>query len=474
MKTREPADSETGEDGAPPVVPRRVLRSGQLVMIALGFAALIAMTLVSVILAQRNREAFALASHTQAVLSDTNRSVELIEDAETGQRGFLLTEREAYLEPYNSAIGTAPDRLDLLVAETAGLPIAADAERLRAAGKEMLAELKDTLELYRSDGRGAALSEVMSDRGKHLMDQVRAVAATIRTNQERQLLTRLEIAGRTGRIMEIAQIGTALLVVIISLFTGAGFYRNIRALRLAQGDLAAANANLEKIVEARTAALLESRDRLAALLEQKTALLHEVGHRVSNSLQLISSLISIQAARISDPAARDALLQARERVQAVMLVHRRLYTSDEVGSIEIDKYLEAMAEELQASVLATEQGHRIVVEAAPLRIPTDKAISVGVIVNELITNALKYAFPDGKGGTIRIGLDPGDDDHAVLTVEDDGVGYSDSAAPKGTGLGTLIIGAMAKTLQGSVERQPTVTGSRAVLSFPTGLSLPTG
>jgi two-component sensor histidine kinase/CheY-like chemotaxis protein len=219
--------------------------------------------------------------------------------------------------------------------------------------------------------------------------------------------------------------------------------------------------------EAAERELVESRDRLANLLEQKTALLREVGHRVSNSLQLIGSLISIQAARISDPSARDALLQARERVQAVMLVHRRLYTSDEVGSIEIDKYLDAMAEELQASVLAVDQGHKIVVSANPLRIPTDKAVSVGVIVNELITNALKYAFPSGRGGTIRIGLDSTSDEHAILTVEDDGVGYSDSAAPKGTGLGTLIIGAMTKTLQGSVERQPAAIGSRTVLSFPT-------
>jgi two-component sensor histidine kinase len=224
---------------------------------------------------------------------------------------------------------------------------------------------------------------------------------------------------------------------------------------------------IKRAKEAAERELLESRDRLANLLEQKTALLHEVSHRVSNSLQLIGSLISIQAARIADPLARDALLQARERVQAVMLVHRRLYTSDEVASIEIDKYLIAMAEELQAGVLAADQGHRIIVSAAPLRIATDKAVSVGVIVNELITNALKYAFPNGKGGTIRIGLAPRDDDHAVLTVEDDGIGYSEGAAPKGTGLGTLIIGAMAKTLQGTVERRPAETGSRTVLSFPT-------
>jgi two-component sensor histidine kinase len=226
-------------------------------------------------------------------------------------------------------------------------------------------------------------------------------------------------------------------------------------------------ARIKREKEAAERELLESRDRLTALLEQKTALLHEVGHRVSNSLQLISSLISIQATRIADPRARDALLQARERVQAVMLVHRRLYTSDEVGSIEIDKYLMALVEELQSGVSASEQGHRIVVEAMPLRVATDKAVSVGVIVNELVANALKYAFPNGKGGTIRVRLEKRED-RVVLTVEDDGVGYSEAAQPKGTGMGTLIIGAMAKTLQGSVERRPGGTGSRAILSFPAG------
>jgi len=242
--------------------PDRVLRSGQLVLIALGFGALIAMTLVSVMLAQRNREAFELASRTQTILSDTTRSVELLEDAETGQRGFLLTEREAYLEPYNAAIGKAADRLDLLVFETAALPIAGEAAKMRERGKEKLAELKSTLDLYKSEGRGAALSEVLSDRGKDLMDQVRASAAIIRANQEKQLLVRLQIAGSTGQIMEIAQVGTALLVIVISLFTGAGFYRNIRALHAAQRDLAANNANLEKIVEARTAALSQANEEI--------------------------------------------------------------------------------------------------------------------------------------------------------------------------------------------------------------------
>jgi two-component sensor histidine kinase/CheY-like chemotaxis protein len=230
---------------------------------------------------------------------------------------------------------------------------------------------------------------------------------------------------------------------------------------------AVAQSRTRRAKEAAERELRESRDRLAELLEQRTALLHEMTHRVSNSLQLIGSLISIQANRISDPTARDALLQARERVQAVMLVHRRLYTSDQIGMVEIDKYLHAMAEELQASVLAADREHRIEVSAAPLRITPDKAVSVGVIVNELVTNALKYAFPAGASGTIRVGLSRGAADQAVLTVEDDGVGYpQEPAAPKGTGLGALIIGAMAKTLHGVVERLPANTGSRTALSFP--------
>ena len=240
----------------------RVLRSGQLVLITVAFGALIAMTLVSVMLAQRNREAFELATRTQTILSDTTRSVELLEDAETGQRGFLLTEREAYLEPYTAAVGKAADRLDLLVFEAAGLPIAGEAEKMRGLGKDKLAELKNTLDLYKSEGRGAALSEVMSDRGKNLMDEVRASAAVIRANQEQQLLARLTIAGSTGQIMEAAQVGTALLVVMISLFTGSSFYRNISALRTAQRDLAATNANLETIVEARTAALTQANEEI--------------------------------------------------------------------------------------------------------------------------------------------------------------------------------------------------------------------
>jgi len=202
-----------------PRARRQVLRTTQLGLILVGFAALIVATLASVALAQRNREAFELASHTQIVLSDTALSVELLEDAETGQRGFLLTEREAYLDPYRTAIGLVPAQLDRLVADTADLSIAGNAEKLRTAGLAKIDELKGTLDLYGQDGRAAALSRVMTNTGKTSMDEVREAAAAIRADQEHKLLERLNAAGDTGRVLIVAEIGTTILVIFIALFT---------------------------------------------------------------------------------------------------------------------------------------------------------------------------------------------------------------------------------------------------------------
>ncbi len=240
----------------------RVLRSWQSALIGFGFAALITMAIATIILAQHNRDALYLARHTQAVLSDTAHAIELLGGAETGQRGFLLTEKESYLAPYNAAIGMIPGQLDLLVAETADYPIAGDAEQLRTAGLAKVVEMRQTIALYGSDGRAAALAVVMTDRGKNLMDQARAAAARIRADQEQTLLLRLAVTVSTGRLLVAAQIGTALLVLIISLLTGVSFYRNIRDLRAAQAALAGTNANLEKIVASRTAALSQANDEI--------------------------------------------------------------------------------------------------------------------------------------------------------------------------------------------------------------------
>ena len=188
-----------------------------------------------------------------------------------------------------------------------------------------------------------------------------------------------------------------------------------------------------------------------------------MNHRIANSLQLISSLIELQARKVADADAREALKRAAERVEAVMLVHRRLYTSNDVEYVAMDQYLEGLIDELRRAVVAEEQSSRITLAAEPIRVETDKAVSIGLIVNELVTNAVKYAYP-GRSGDIRVGFHRSEDT-VQLVVEDDGVGYQDGAPPKGSGLGSMIVQAMARTVKATVLVDPDHKGTRVVLSL---------
>ena len=212
------------------------------------------------------------------------------------------------------------------------------------------------------------------------------------------------------------------------------------------------------LIQAKVAAEAELRATNARL----EALLSEVNHRVANSLQLVSAMVRLQSTALVDPAAREALEDTQRRIQAIAQVHRRLYTTNDVESVDMREYLGALVEEL-AETWSTDAFPRVLnIAAEPIRLPTDRAVSLGIIVTELVTNACKYAYPD-SGGEVRVALRRIDDDVFLLAVEDDGCGIPEDAVPRGTGLGTKLIRAMAQSLQTIVEYDPTHTGVRATL-----------
>jgi two-component sensor histidine kinase len=231
---------------------------------------------------------------------------------------------------------------------------------------------------------------------------------------------------------------------------------------------AAAEAmRLRRAKETAEAELREQRDRFEKLAAERAMLLREVNHRVGNSLQLIAAFLQLQAGSSGNAEVKAALTDAQRRVMAVAQVHRRLYTSDDVQSVSVDHYLAALVDDLAKTDAA--ETPVLSLAAEPIDLDPDRAVAIGVIVNELVLNAMKYAYPAEKG-PIRIGLKRVNGQHAVLSVEDDGIGISPRTAPRSTGLGRSIVGAMASRLGADVVYDSAHSGTRVMITFECGAS----
>lgn len=219
----------------------------------------------------------------------------------------------------------------------------------------------------------------------------------------------------------------------------------------------------ERLRRAKEAAEQEMREAR----EHAEVLLREVNHRVANSLQLVAALVFMQSAAIADPAAAEALRETQTRINAIAQIHRRLYTSDDVRFVELDAYLDGLIDELRATMNASGRKYAIHLDAEPMQVPTDKAVSIGVVVTELVTNAWKYAYPERDAGVIRVSCRR-QGEQVSLVVEDDGVGIEPTVSPRGTGIGTKIVNAMATNLRAAVSIDPDHHGTRVKLGFSLG------
>lgn len=211
--------------------------------------------------------------------------------------------------------------------------------------------------------------------------------------------------------------------------------------------------------------LAEANGALARSLQRQETLTREMNHRVANSLAMVSSFAQVQAGALSDPAARAALEALRGRIAAIVQVHRRLYAGTDVERVALDLYLRDLVTELGASLGGGDRRVRLECRLAPLAVPTDVAISLGVIVTEVVINAFKYAYPEDAEGPVRVTLHAPQNGHARLEVEDEGVGHQ-GGAPAGTGAGQRIVAATARAIGARVEQNPAERGMRVAVVFP--------
>jgi len=187
---------------------------------------------------------------------------------------------------------------------------------------------------------------------------------------------------------------------------------------------------------------------ITSALEEKELLLREIHHRVKNNLQVISSLLSLQSRDINDGAALEAVNESRNRVKSMALIHQNLYQEENLTGIDMGQYIGKLAKSLLTNYKIDRSKVDLVTDIDELNLDVDTTIPLGLILNELLTNTLKYAFPDGREGRVEIRLKE-EDQELLLEVRDNGVGYDPQAerGEESSGFGMNMIKTFSKKLK---------------------------
>lgn len=210
-----------------------------------------------------------------------------------------------------------------------------------------------------------------------------------------------------------------------------------------------------------TEALRQSVHRLAAAERSKTLLLEELAHRTRNDLTLIISALNLQARGEQEPAVRAALEAAIARVNVIAQAQDRLRGNDDGGGVELAAYLQGLCEGL-GNLLRDVRPIAVRLTCEPMTLNSSQAVVAGLIVNELVTNAFKYAFPDGAGGAVEVRVSRDSADGLRIMVEDDGAGCQTDALE---GLGSRLVRLLAGQYKGSVRREPAEPGCRVIVTL---------
>jgi two-component system, sensor histidine kinase PdtaS len=212
--------------------------------------------------------------------------------------------------------------------------------------------------------------------------------------------------------------------------------------------------------------------QIRASLKEKEALLQEIHHRVKNNLQIIASLLSLQSGYIHDPQMLMQFQESQGRIRSMALIHEKLYLSETLARVDLADYVKSLVEILMRAYAAS-ASVTIEVRLAPAAVSIDTAVPVGLMLNELVTNALKYAFPNGRAGHLLVALDAEADGGITLRVHDDGVGLQPDFQFEQAGtLGLRLVRMFARQLRADVTlcSEPGHTGFNVHFTEPTAKS----
>ena len=442
-------------------ISSRFVISSSIILLTIGFLTLLGIVGFTAWLSEKSNAYVEESNRSRALRVSAVELRNALQSAESSQRGYLVGGNEIYLAPYDAAKAEALTQLARLK-EHVPLPAQNGTiiDRLSKVVSEKVAEMDRTIALKADLQDSQATAVFRSNRGKALMDEANLFLLSMIRQADDRIEALLNEQRQNATLLRLATIIGGLIIVVVVGGATATVFRYAWEVSRARNELNALNLTLEDRVMRRTTQLTEARDHAELLVT-------EVNHRVANSLALVASLVRLQSNLITDQPSKEALKETEARILAVASVHKRLYSGDNARFVDLQEYLSSVLDNVEVSMRG--QGHvaSLRYELEPLKLKTDWTINLGVIVTEWVTNAFKYAYPD-KPGEVRVRLRRLTDDKAELSVEDDGVGRTEGPS-KGTGLGTRIVNAMARSIGGDVEYVAAGGGTTARLAFSAAL-----
>jgi len=206
-------------------------------------------------------------------------------------------------------------------------------------------------------------------------------------------------------------------------------------------------------------------EKIKASLLEKETMLKEIHHRVKNNLQVISSLLDLQSSYLQDEKAREALQKSMARVRTMAMIHTQLYESQDLARVDFGSFIRDLIGNISQSYGRAESPVEIKVDADETRLGIDTSIPCGLVLNELVTNALKHAFPKGRDGEIHVGM-RSEDNRVVLTVKDNGIGFPDAIDLTNLkSMGLELVNILVRQMNGKIDMQVDA-GTTWTITFP--------
>ncbi len=301
------------------------------------------------------------------------------------------------------------------------------------AGKAKLYEKKRDFEkAYSFTNKSFVLRDSLTNI--ELVAQSNELERKFETEKKERQITQLQLASAEQKLMAEESKDQRRLLIFLTIILALGIwfvlYRNRK--------------------QKRTSLLLQSKNKtIAAALHDREILLKETHHRVKNNLQVVSSLLSIQGREIHDEKALEAVNESKQRVQSMALIHQYLYSEDDLESINMQQYIRQLCANLFNAYKLDHELVKLNVEVEPILLDVDTAVPLGIIINELVTNALKYAFPNNSGGLLTVSLVE-ENNKLNLCVNDNGIGKN-SIKDSHFSFGMKLINAFKNKLKADLE-----------------------